>query len=124
MNLLGRPLRVFLRCSKVRALHYLPTMNEGKISTSHFKALLTPSLLELEKVFKSAGYEIRLVGGVVRDLLLGKAPKDVDIGTACRPNQMIELLKKANIRYILTGLQHGTITVVRDDMSYEVSCPV
>ncbi len=109
-----------LRYSRARELHHLPTMSKGKISAPHFSALLTPSLLQLEEVFKSAGHEIRLVGGVVRDLLLGNAPKDIDIGTPCRPEAMMELLQKARIRYIPTGLQHGTLTVVRDDISYEV----
>ena len=125
MNLLRNSssllVRSILLVCRTKELHYLPTMSKGKLSTPHFSALLTPSLLELERVFKSAGYEIRLVGGVVRDLLMGKSPKDVDIGTACRPEDMMELLKRARIRYIPTGLQHGTITVIRDNISYEVS---
>ena len=113
--------RLLAALHQARKRHYLPIMSAGKISSPHFSSLLTPSLLRLEKVFGSAGYEIRLVGGVVRDLLLGKAPKDIDIGTPCRPETMMELLRKAQFRYIPTGLQHGTITVVGDDYSYEVS---
>lgn len=105
---------------RVRALH-LPTMSEGRIVSKDFSALLTPGLLDLEKIFKEAGYNFRLVGGVVRDLLLGQPPKDIDIGTECRPERMIKLLSSARIRYIPTGLQHGTITVIKDGVAYEVS---
>ena len=112
--------RVALSPYRVRALH-LPTMNEGRIISKDFSDLLTPGLLDLRKVFSEAGYDFRLVGGVVRDLLLGRPPKDVDIGTDCRPERMIELLSHARIRYIPTGLQHGTITVIKDGVSYEVS---
>ena len=78
-------------------------------------------LLKLEQVFKSEGYTLRLVGGVVRDLLLGCKPKDVDLATDCTPNEMIRLYEKEGFRYILTGLQHGTITVHTDSGDYEIT---
>lgn len=57
---------------------------------------------------------------MVRDLLLGQAPKDIDVSTECRPEEMIRLLKRAGIRYIPTGLTHGTITVISGDFTCEV----
>ena len=113
--------RVLSRSAKARAVHYLPIMSTGKIISPHFSALLTPQLLQLEKVFKSAGYDFRLVGGVVRDLLLGQTPKDIDIGTDCTPQDMMNLLSKAKIRYFKTGVQHGTLTVLQDGLTFEVS---
>ena len=111
-----------LRQCKVRTVHYLPIMSTGKMHSPDFKALLKPELLNLERLFKSAGYDFRFVGGVVRDLLLGVPPKDVDIGTDCEPNTMIRMLRKAGIRCIPTGLSHGTVTVVlKDGITYEVS---
>lgn len=105
----------------LKKIHSLPTMSEGKIVSSDFSALLTPSLLHLENLFKSAGYDFRLVGGVVRDLLLGVTPKDIDIGTDCKPEEMMDLLQSARIKYVPTGLKHGTVTVVKGAASYEVS---
>lgn len=79
------------------------------------------SILELGKIFKANGFEIRLVGGVVRDLLLGKTPKDVDLATTATPDQMIALARTNNLRYIETGLQHGTLTFVVDGEPYEIT---
>ena len=92
-----------------------------KLESSNFKKLLTPQLLKLESVFKSEGYGFRLVGGVVRDLLLGHTPKDIDIATDCTPDDMIQMFEAKGIRYIPTGLQHGTITVhFEPGVDYEV----
>jgi tRNA nucleotidyltransferase (CCA-adding enzyme) len=62
-------------------------------------------------------YEAVFVGGSVRDTVLGLPVKDVDIATSARPEQVLELFE----RCIPTGLQHGTITVMHDNVSYEVT---
>jgi tRNA nucleotidyltransferase (CCA-adding enzyme) len=103
-----------------RSLHQLLTMSKGKLVSPHFTAILTPGLLRLENTFKSAGYDFRLVGGVVRDLLLGQPPKDIDIATECTPQVMLKLLSRDRFKAILTGLEHGTVTVVNGDETYEV----
>lgn len=101
---------------------YLPTMASGKLYNSHFRAVLRPDLLRLERLFKSEGYSLRLVGGVVRDLLLGRNPKDIDLATECTPEEMVRLFEKEGLRYIPTGLQHGTITVHTDmGTDYEIT---
>jgi tRNA nucleotidyltransferase (CCA-adding enzyme) len=98
-------------------------MTSGKLESDSFKKLLTPSLLKLERLFVDNGYHLRLVGGVVRDLLLGKAPSDVDLATECTPKDMIRLFETRGIRYIPTGLEHGTITVHIGDKGtdYEIT---
>lgn len=96
-------------------------MATGKLVNNGFKELVTPELLKLESVFKSNGYDFRLVGGVVRDLLLGNSPKDIDIATDCTPDEMVALFEAQGIHYIPTGLQHGTITVhMPSSIDYEV----
>lgn len=101
--------------------YILPTMLSGKLNTPQFKEILTPDLLKLESLFTSKGYGFRLVGGVVRDLLQGKLPKDIDIATDCTPDAMIEIFEQNGVRYIPTGLQHGTITVhTQSGTDYEV----
>ena len=70
----------------------------------------------LEKLGQS-GYEGYIVGGCVRDMLLGRSPEDWDITTSARPEQVKELFK----RTIDTGIQHGTVTVMMDHVGYEVT---
>ncbi len=72
-------------------------------------------------IFKEADCEIYIVGGAVRDLLLDKIPHDYDLTTNALPEQMIELCEKKNLKYIPTGLKHGTITILYENYSIEVT---
>lgn len=73
---------------------------------------------EIIKTLQNSGYEAYVVGGCVRDSLLGKKPKDWDICTSALPDEVKSCLP---YRMIDTGLQHGTITVVIDSVGYEVT---
>ncbi len=66
---------------------------------------------------ETAGYEAYAVGGCVRDSILGKEPDDWDITTSASPMQ----IKAAFRRTIDTGIQHGTVTVMLDHESFEVT---
>jgi tRNA nucleotidyltransferase (CCA-adding enzyme) len=79
------------------------------------------SLHNLRNQFVENGFDMHLVGGVVRDTLAGLKPKDIDICTNANPTQQIELYEKANIRYILTGLQHGTISIILNNEIFEIT---
>ncbi|CAF3073167.1 unnamed protein product [Rotaria sp. Silwood2] len=94
-----------------------------RIDTPEYRALLTPSLLKLAELFKANQYEIRVAGGAVRDILLGIIPHDVDFATTATPEQVKDMLTKANIRMInCNGEKHGTITARVDDMdNFEVT---
>lgn len=63
------------------------------------------------------GYEAYIVGGCVRDSILGKAPQDFDITTNAKPAAVKELFK----RTIDTGILHGTVTVMIENQGYEVT---
>lgn len=65
------------------------------------------------------GFEAYVVGGCVRDSLLGKEPKDWDICTNALPEQTQKIFSAYNV--ILTGLQHGTITVMLNNVGYEIT---
>lgn len=62
---------------------------------------------------EAAGYEAWLVGGCVRDSLLGSTPGDWDVTTSALPEEMQRVF--AGRRVIETGLKHGTLTVLADD---------
>lgn len=70
-------------------------------------------------LLQSYGHSAYVVGGCVRDSILGRNPHDWDICTSATPSEMLEIFKDK--RVIETGLQHGTITVVVDGESYEVT---
>ncbi len=74
---------------------------------------------QLMKVLLDAGYEAYVVGGCVRDFLLGHEPHDWDICTNALPNQMKECF--ASYHVIETGFQHGTLTVMVDHVGYEIT---
>ena len=63
------------------------------------------------------GYEAYLVGGCVRDMLLGKTPADFDITTNALPDQIKALFEKT----VDTGIEHGTVTVVEKGETVEVT---
>ena len=63
----------------------------------------------------------RLVGGAVRDWLLGEAVADVDLATPLPPEEVIAKLEGAGIRAIPTGISHGTVTALSHGETYEVT---
>lgn len=69
------------------------------------------------QILRERGYEAYPVGGCVRDLLLGRVPGDWDVTTSAPPERVIELFEHT----IPTGIQHGTVTVLQDSESIEVT---
>lgn len=65
------------------------------------------------------GHQAYVVGGCVRDSLLGIAPKDWDICTSAMPEEMQAIFRDQHV--VETGLKHGTLTVVLDHVPYEVT---
>lgn len=65
----------------------------------------------------TAGYEAYVVGGAVRDMLLGKTPSDFDITTSCPPDITASLFEKT----VKTGIKHGTVTVITNNGNVEVT---
>lgn len=65
------------------------------------------------------GYEAYVVGGCVRDSIMGFTPHDWDICTSALPEQVIDVFK--DYKVIPTGIQHGTVSVVLEDTVYEIT---
>ncbi len=63
----------------------------------------------------------RYVGGAIRDDLLGIAVNDVDLATRIEPEDVMARLKRARIKAVPTGIDHGTITAVSDGHPYEIT---
>ena len=69
------------------------------------------------ETIQNAGFEAYVVGGCVRDSILGRCPEDWDITTSARPEQVKQLFR----RTIDTGIQHGTVTVMLDKEGFEIT---
>lgn len=67
------------------------------------------------------GAQVRFVGGCVRDALLKRPIKDVDIATPDPPERVLALLDDAGIHAIPTGIDHGTVTAVIGKAHYEIT---
>jgi tRNA nucleotidyltransferase (CCA-adding enzyme) len=74
-------------------------------------------VIDLCERLRSKGKRAWIVGGCVRDLLLGRAAADWDIATDARPKELLAIFPRA----IPTGIDHGTITVVQHGRHYEVT---
>jgi len=63
----------------------------------------------------------RFVGGCVRNSLMGEPIQDIDLATQVLPNDVQTILSKADIKTVLTGIEHGTITAIYDGTPYEIT---
>lgn len=70
-------------------------------------------------MLREAGHEAYVVGGCVRDSIMGRKPHDWDICTSAKPEQVIEIFN--HYKVIPTGLKHGTVTIMKNDKPYEIT---
>ena len=82
----------------------------------------TPS----NKIFKainsySSESEIRYVGGCIRKIINKEEVDDIDLATNLEPKQVCEALKKNKIRYYESGIEHGTVTAIEDNYTFEIT---
>lgn len=77
---------------------------------------------KLIHLIRSAGYEAYAVGGCVRDFLMQRPCDDIDITTSAKPDELEKILNDNDIKFIETGIKHGTVTAVMNDGSvFEVT---
>ena len=74
-------------------------------------------VLDVLRRLRELGFAVFLVGGCVRDMVRGVPPKDFDVATSARPEQVQDAFKKV----IPTGIQHGTVTVLMGGHHVEVT---
>jgi len=82
--------------------------------------LTWPPLLRLQEAL-GPGAELVIVGGAVRDELLGRPHADWDLATRLLPKTVMERARAAGLKVIPTGLQHGTVTVILEERPVEVT---
>jgi poly(A) polymerase len=76
---------------------------------------------QVVEALAAEGAEARFVGGCVRDAVLGRPVKDVDIATPLVPAEVTRLLEAAGIKVVPTGIGHGTVTAVVAHRPYEIT---
>lgn len=76
---------------------------------------------KLHSVLHQSGFECHLVGGCVRDALLGEVPHDYDLCTNASPEDILNTLKKNNINATTVGIDYGTIVAHIGDNEYEIT---
>jgi tRNA nucleotidyltransferase (CCA-adding enzyme) len=74
-------------------------------------------ILDFCRTVQEAGYEVYVVGGAARDLVLGRQPSDWDFTTDATPQQIVKIFPKV----IPTGIKHGTVTVLFKGTQYEIT---
>ena len=77
--------------------------------------------LKILDLLEAAGHEAYVVGGCVRDALMGRTPADWDITTSAKPDQIKAAAAAAGLKTIDTGIAHGTVTVIIDHEPFEVT---
>lgn len=81
-----------------------------------------PGLAHVLEVLDRDGEEARIVGGAVRDWLVGRGGRsDVDIATTALPEEVVRRARAAGLKPVPTGIEHGTVTLVTEGEAYEVT---
>lgn len=88
----------------------------------YFNAYIPEDIFFISKIFLDNDFELRLVGGAVRDSLRGESVSDFDLATSASPEEMINMFKAySNCQLIPTGLDHGTLTLLFNKNHYEIT---
>ena len=93
--------------------------SEFSWQSTNIKLPIPHAIRNLSLLFKANGFEIFLVGGSVRDYLLGRSPSDFDFCTSATPSQMQDIL--SDYRLITIGAKYGTIGVVVGQIKCEIT---
>jgi tRNA nucleotidyltransferase/poly(A) polymerase len=98
-------------------------LREGIIMESRVKLNIPipNDIKQIKDIFIKNGYKLYVVGGAVRDALLGKTPKDYDLATDAVPDKVEEMMAKAGLKTLPTGKAFGVINVFTDQGEYEVA---
>jgi transglutaminase-like putative cysteine protease len=83
--------------------------------------MIEPETRTVFAALAADGAEVRFIGGCVRDTLMKREVRDIDLALAVAPATTLALLQRAGIRAIPTGIDHGTVTAVIENRHFEIT---
>ena len=89
-----------------------------RISGAHFQ---NPATQAVFSTLTDAGFQAYLVGGCVRNAIIGSPVSDLDLCTDARPETVTKLAQDAELKVIPTGIDHGTVTVISGGVPHEIT---
>ncbi|KAJ52610.1 poly(A) polymerase [Clostridium tetanomorphum DSM 665] len=87
----------------------------------HMKIHIPKSVELIINTLEEHNHEAYIVGGCVRDSILNKTPNDWDVTTNAKAEQVEKIFKNRGFKVIETGIKHGTVTIIIDNVGYEVT---
>ena len=96
-------------------------MTAGAVPRIDAPWLAAPATQAVCGALSAAGHQALLVGGCVRNALLGRPVADIDIATDARPEAVVEIAGRAGLQAVPTGIAHGTVTILSEGRPYEVT---
>ncbi|MFO1169576.1 MAG: CCA tRNA nucleotidyltransferase [Hyphomicrobiaceae bacterium] len=96
-----------------------PRIDPERLATAEW--LTRSSTQSVMTALTVEGHRVCVVGGAVRNGLLGEKVADIDMATDARPETVMTLARRAGLKAVPTGIEHGTVTVVADHTPFEVT---
>jgi tRNA nucleotidyltransferase/poly(A) polymerase len=85
--------------------------DRGGLDESTLKLRVPSDILKIQKGFKKNGKKLYVVGGAVRDAILGKSPKDFDLATDAKPDEVLKIAKDLGMKTVEVGKSFGVVMV-------------
>jgi poly(A) polymerase len=96
-------------------------LTRDKVKVRLERLLAEPLVAALMRDLNPPGEETRIIGGAVRNAVIGTPVSDVDFGTTMAPDQTSRCAEAAGWHVVPTGIEHGTVTLIRDHSAFEVT---
>ncbi len=99
----------------------VPMSDEQRRAAAALLRERVPAVAEIGRLFARHGHELALVGGPVRDVLLGQQPGDLDLTTDARPEQVLDMTKRWADKVWTVGIAFGTVGLRKGNSLFEIT---
>jgi tRNA nucleotidyltransferase (CCA-adding enzyme) len=111
-------MKIVITESQLNKIMYSDLLVEERIK---FNISIPEDIIKIKDIFKKNNYKLFVVGGAVRDAVLGKTPKDYDLTTDATPDEVETILNNSGYKTLPTGKAFGVINVFTDNDEYEIA---